>query len=110
MSPARWPGLSLAMARGVIPSSLLVTVDRLAKCRAWNRVTKAGVAFDYSWATADTASFLLIREPHHSDEDIDKAVAEIVASGESAGPVRVARLALGPGAPKEAAGFFEAPR
>jgi len=29
----------------------------------------------------------LIREPHQSDEDIDRAVAEIVASGESAGPV-----------------------
>jgi hypothetical protein len=82
------------MARGVIPSSLLITVDRLAKCRAWGRVTKAGVAFDYSWATQDTASFLLIREPHHSDADIDRAVAEIAATGESAGPVRVARLAV----------------
>jgi len=80
------------MSRRVIPSSLLVTVDRLAKARAWGRVTQAGVAFDYSWATEDTASFLLIREPRHSDEDIDRAVAEIVASGESAGPVRVARL------------------
>lgn len=95
------------MARGVIPSSLLVGVDRLAKARAWGRITKAGVAFDYSWATQDTASFLLIREPHHNDEDIDRAVAEIRASGESAGPVRVARLDAGPGArPRETAGMF----
>jgi hypothetical protein len=97
------------MARGVIPSSLLVTLDRLAKCRAWGRVTKAGVAFDYSWATQETASFLLIREPHHSDEDIDRAVREIRASGESAGPVRVARLDVPPGAgPAEPAGLFSA--
>jgi hypothetical protein len=94
------------MARGVIPSSLLITVDRLAKCRAWGRVTRAGVAFDYSWATQDTASFLLIREPHHNDEDIDRAVAEIAASGESAGPVRVARLDTGLARPGEAAGVF----
>ena len=95
------------MARRVIPSSLLVSLDRLAKCRAWGRVTKAGVAFDYSWATNETASFLLIREPHHSDADIDRAVAEIVASGESEGPVRVARLELGPGRkPVEASGLF----
>ena len=95
------------MARRVIPSALLVTVDRLAKCRAWGRVTRTGVAFDYSWATQDTASFLLIREPHHSDADIDGAVAEIVASGESAGPVRVARLDVGPVARQaEPAGLF----
>ena len=95
------------MARGVIPSSLLITLDRLAKCRASGRVTKIGVAFDYSWATEDTASFLLIREPHHSDNDIDTAVAEIRASGESAGPVRVARLDPGAKArPAEPAGLF----
>jgi hypothetical protein len=97
------------MARGVIPSSLLVTVDRLAKARAWGRVTRADVAFDYSWATNETASFLLIREPRHTDADIDRAVAEIVASGESAGPVRVARLVVEGGSrPPEASGFFEA--
>ena len=94
------------MARGVIPSSLLVGLDRLAKCRAWGRVTKAGVAFDYSWATQDTASFLLIREPHHSDADIDRAVSEIRASGESAGPVRVAMLDPGAARPKETGGLF----
>ena len=95
------------MARGVIPSSLLIGVERLAKCRASGRVTRAGVAFDYSWATQDTASFLLIREPHHSDADIDRAVAEIAASGESAGPVRVARLDLPAGAkPAEPSGLF----
>ena len=98
------------MARGVIPSSLLIGIDRLAKCRAWGRVTRAGVAFDYSWATQDTASFLLIREPHHRDEDIDRAVAEIRASGESAGPVRVARLDAGSGGrPSESGGLFDAP-
>jgi hypothetical protein len=85
------------MARGVIPSSLVIGLDRLAKCRAWGRVTKSGVAFDFSWALQGSTSFLLIREPHHTDEDIDRAVAEIVASGESAGPVRVARLALAAG-------------
>jgi hypothetical protein len=95
------------MARGVIPSSLLITVDRLARARAWGRVTSVGVAFDYSWATQETASFLLIREPHHTDADIDRAVAEIVASGESAGPVRVARLDVGSRAgPAEASGLF----
>ena len=94
------------MARGVIPSSLLIGLDRLAKCRAWGRVTKAGVAFDYSWATQDTASFLLIREPHHKDEDIDRAVAEIVATGESAGPVRVARLDPGARARPDSSGLF----
>jgi hypothetical protein len=94
------------MARGVIPSSLLVGLDRLAKCRAWGRVTKVGVAFDYSWATQDTASFLLIREPHHSDEDIDRAVSEIRASGESAGPVRVARLDPGAAARPNESGLF----
>ena len=50
------------MARKVIPSSLLVTVDRLARARAWGRVTRAGVAFDYSWATQDTASLHRFRE------------------------------------------------
>lgn len=95
------------MARGVIPSSLVIPVDRLARCRASGRVTRAGVAFDYSWATQETASFLLIREPHHTDEDIDKAVAEIAASGESAGPVRVARLDVPASArPREAGGLF----
>ena len=97
----------IRMARGVIPSSLLITVDRLAKCRASGRITRVGVAFDYSWATEDTASFLLIREPHHSDQDIDRAVAEIKASGESAGPVRVALLDVGARArPAETAGLF----
>jgi hypothetical protein len=91
------------MARGVIPSSLVIGVDRLAKCKAWGRVTKAGVAFDFSWAVQGATSFLLIREPHHSDEDIDRAVAEIVASGESAGPVRVALLSV---PAREAAGLF----
>ena len=98
------------MARGVIPSSLVIGLDRLAKCRAWGRITKAGVAFDYSWATQDQASFLLIREPHHTDEDIDRAVAEIVASGESAGPVRVARLDAVARPRPEASGLFDAPK
>ena len=98
------------MARGVIPSSLVIGLDRLAKCRAWGRITKSGVAFDYSWATQDAASFLLIREPHHTDEDIDRAVAEIVASGESAGPVRIALLNAGARARPEASGLFDAPK
>ena len=95
------------MARRVIPSSLLVSVDRLARMRAWGRVTRAGVAFDYSWATQDTASFLLIREPQHTDDDIDRAVAEIVASGESVGPVRVARLDVSAGPGDATSGLFE---
>lgn len=41
--------------------------DRFAK---FGNVTKNGVVFDYQLASAAGAAFTLIREPHHTDDEI----------------------------------------
>lgn len=45
-------------------------VDRLRK---FGDVTPNGVVFDWELAGPGGASFILVREPHHTDADIDEA-------------------------------------
>lgn len=45
-------------------------VDRLRK---FGDVTPNGVVFDWELVSAEGASFVLVREPHHGDVDIDEA-------------------------------------
>lgn len=45
----------------------------LAQARRYGDVTANGIAFDWWLASIDGAGFALLREPHHSDADIERA-------------------------------------
>lgn len=49
--------------------------QRLAHCRAFQRVTDHGVVFDWDLAGPRGAQFILFRESHHTDEDLRAAEA-----------------------------------
>ena len=47
--------------------------DRIEKAKKWGNVTGNGIAYEWELAGSEGASFLLLREPHHTDEDIKQA-------------------------------------
>ena len=49
------------------------TQDQIARFRKFGDVTKNGVVFDWWLVNSNGAGFCLIREPHHTDEDIERA-------------------------------------
>jgi len=51
--------------------------ERLAKCRRWGDVTDNGVCFDWGLAGPDGAWFTLLREPHHSKDDVEIAKKQL---------------------------------
>jgi hypothetical protein len=51
----------------------------LAKCRKQGDVTRNGVVFDWYLASINGAGFHLLREPHHTDADIEEAKRQLRA-------------------------------
>jgi len=49
------------------------TITERDRCAAAGYVTKNGVIFDYELVSINGAHFTLIREPHHTDDDIKLA-------------------------------------
>lgn len=56
------------------------TINERDRCAAAGYVTKNGVVFDYELVSINGAHFILIREPHHTDDDI--RIAEEHVRGE----------------------------
>jgi hypothetical protein len=63
--------------------------ERVAHARKHHDVTNNGVAFEWWLANCDGAGFLILREPHHTDEDIDRAKSLIKADRDVVGAIRV---------------------
>ena len=46
---------------------------RLKQCKGWMQETLNGVAYDWGLAGPSGAWFVLFREPHHTDKDMEDA-------------------------------------
>lgn len=53
------------------------TRDEVARFRKHGDVTRNGVVFDWCLVSINGAGFTVIREPHHTDEDIEIAKQQI---------------------------------
>lgn len=67
------------------------TINERDRCAAAGYVTKNGVIFDYELVSINGAHFILIREPHHTDDDI-RIAEEHVRSEHDVVQLSVARL------------------
>jgi dihydroxyacetone kinase len=56
------------------------TKDDIALAKKRGDVTHNGVAFDWWLASINGAGFMLYREPHHTDQDIDDAKSYLRSS------------------------------
>lgn len=54
-------------------TTITYTKDERNKFAGYGDVTPNGIVFDWSLVNCDGAAFYLIRESHHSDEDIEIA-------------------------------------
>lgn len=61
------------------------------KARAFGDVAE-GVAYDWWLVNADGAGFCLLREPHHTDEDILRALAKVRRDRDVVGRIGVAKV------------------
>lgn len=55
-------------------------------------VTEWGVSFLWSFAGSEGARFTLIREPFHTDEDIEKSKQQLKRDRDVVGAISVARI------------------
>ena len=55
----------------------MYTREEVERFRNFGNVTDNGVVFDWGLAGSEGAVFVLLREPHHTNEDIAKAKALI---------------------------------
>ncbi len=62
----------------------------LAKFKRFGDVTPNGVVFDWWLASRNGAGFCLLREPHHTDDDIEKAKRHIETDRDVVGKIGVA--------------------
>jgi hypothetical protein len=60
--------------------------------RRFGEVTSNGVVFDYTLAGSFGATFTLIREEGHSDEDLEIAAKELWRYRDVIGKIRIARV------------------
>ncbi|MWL91763.1 hypothetical protein [Cupriavidus sp. SW-Y-13] len=60
--------------------------------RRIGEVTSNGVVFDYTLAGSLGATFTLIREEGHSDEDLEIAAKELCRDRDVIGKIRIARV------------------
>lgn len=67
------------------------TINERDRCAAAGYVTKNGVVFDYQLVSINGAHFILIREPHHTDDDI-RIAEEHVRAEHDVVQLSVARL------------------
>lgn len=67
------------------------TKEQIEQFRKRGQETKSGVAFDWGLAGPGGAYFILIREPHHTDADIESAKNELRGSRDVVS-LRVERL------------------
>jgi hypothetical protein len=68
------------------------TPQEVALFREHHDVTPNGVAFDWWLVSADGAGFCLIREPQHTDADIEEAQAYLHRQRDVVGKIRIATL------------------
>lgn len=65
--------------------------ETLAAAKKIHDVTPSGVAFDWWLASAAGAGFLLLREPHHTDEQIEAAKSYLKRERDVVGAIKVAQ-------------------
>ena len=68
------------------------TRKEVERFRKSGNVTENGVVFDWWLVNCDGAGFCLIREPHHTDDDIKKAREHIKNDRDVVGSIRVATI------------------
>jgi hypothetical protein len=68
------------------------TRAELEKFRKYGDVTKNGVVFDWWLASCEGAGFRLIREPHHTDEDIELAKHYLKSDRDVVGKIGVSEV------------------
>jgi hypothetical protein len=66
------------------------TDEQMASAKRHGDVTKNGVAFDWWLVNVNGACFMLMREDHHSDEDIALAKEHIRRDRDVVGRINVA--------------------
>lgn len=66
--------------------------EEMERCRKFGDVTPNGVVFDWWLAGPGGAGFALIREPHHTDDDIEKAKSHLRRERDVVGRIRVESL------------------
>ena len=64
--------------------------DEVNRFRKYHQVTKNGVAFDWWLVNCDGSGYCLIREPHHTDADIDEAMRFIKSERDVVGKIKIA--------------------
>jgi len=78
----------MARIKGCRKSIITYTPERVEKLRNFGYVTRNGVVYDYDLCSAG-AMFGLFREPHHTDEDIEKAAAELRRDRDVVGQINI---------------------
>lgn len=73
-------------------SDMIYTREQVERFRKFHDVTKNGVVFDWWLVNCNGAGFCLIREPHHTDEDMFQAIQYIKRDRDVAGMIKVAKL------------------
>lgn len=81
-----------AVARDFELKAIDAIRERMEKCRKFGDETNNGVAYDWWLAGPGGAGYLLFREPHHTDEDIEKAKSQIRRDHDVADGIRVERV------------------
>ena len=71
------------------------TAAEVAKFRKHGDVTRNGVAFDWWLVNMNGAGFCLVREPHHTDADMEIARRHIMADRDVVGRIRIATIKEG---------------
>lgn len=66
--------------------------EQVEKFRRQHDVTPNGVVFDWWLASCEGAGFCLIRESHHTDQDIETAKKYLRADRDVVGAIRVAMV------------------
>ncbi|ABO59833.1 hypothetical protein Bcep1808_6946 (plasmid) [Burkholderia vietnamiensis G4] len=81
----------MRMSKLTVNSDLTYTKDDVERIRRFGDVTDGGVVFDYCLVSANGARFTLIREPQHSDGDIEEAARHLRFHRDAVGKIHIAR-------------------
>lgn len=75
-----------------IASALEFTQDTLERNRRWEQVTRSGVVYDEELAGPGGMSFVLLREPHTTDDMLKAAARQLRLDRDVVGSIKVAAV------------------
>lgn len=82
----------MARIKGCRQAAITYAPAQVERYRKFGDVTSNGVVFDYDLCSAG-AMFGLIREAHHTDENIEKAAAELRRDRDVVGLINICSVA-----------------